>query len=186
MTAAKRRFPRTIRLDQSDLSVFELAAEPGEWAVSGAFAFAGLTEEELRGKTRQAFVHGFLGLGSFGRSTLVVVSEIEPAEYEAVVEALAGHFVAHYGAPDMAAARPVAAEEAAFAAGLCDHPVNTLLAVSREIEERGIVESFRVITPEAPKSHAKIWEIVETQDDEMPDDEIRDDGQDRGQEQKKT
>ena len=30
---------RTIRLDPSDTFVFEQAAEPGEWAVSGAFAF---------------------------------------------------------------------------------------------------------------------------------------------------
>ena len=30
---------RTIRLDVSDTFVFEKAADPGEWAVSGAFAF---------------------------------------------------------------------------------------------------------------------------------------------------
>jgi len=30
---------RTIRLDPSDTFVFEKAAEPGEWAVSGAFVF---------------------------------------------------------------------------------------------------------------------------------------------------
>lgn len=169
MAEDRLRLPRTIRLDQSDLSVFETAAEPGEWAVSGAFAFANLTEDDLHGKTRQAFAHGFLGIGSFGRSTLVVVTEIDPQSYRAVIDDLAEHFVAHYGAPDIAAARPAAEEEAAFAASLCDHPINTLLAVSREIEERGIVESFRVIAPEAPKSHAKIWDIVETQDDERRD-----------------
>lgn len=169
MAADSLRFPRTIRLDQSDLSVFELAAEPDEWAVSGAFAFAELAEDDLRGKTRQAFAHGFLGLGSFGRSTLVVVTEIDRQSYQDVIDALARHFVTHYGAPDVEAARPVAEEEAAFAASLCDHPVNTLLAVSREVEERGIVESFRVITPDGPKSHAKIWEIVDAQDDESQD-----------------
>lgn len=163
------RFPRTIRLDQSDTSVFDIAAEPGEWAVSGAFAFADLAEDDLRGKTRQAFAHGFLGLKSFGRSTLVVVTEIDPTTYQHVIDDLAQHFVAQYGAPNVEAARSVAEEEAAFAASLCDHPVNTLLAVSREIEDRGIVESFRVITPDAPKSHAKIWEIVETQDEDGKD-----------------
>ena len=30
---------RTIRLDPSDTFVFERAAEPGEWAVPGAFVF---------------------------------------------------------------------------------------------------------------------------------------------------
>ena len=45
------RFPRTIRLDASDEHVFERAAAPDEWAVSGAFAFAQLASEDLRGKT---------------------------------------------------------------------------------------------------------------------------------------
>ncbi len=166
------RFPRTIRLDESDTAVFDLAAEPGEWAVSGAFAFAQLGAEDLQGKTRQAFAHGFLGLDSFGRSTLVVVTEIRQEEYRQIVETLARYFVENYGAPDVQAALPVAEEEAAFAASLCDHPVNTLLAVSRELEDRGIVESFRVISPEAPKSHAKIWEIVE-QDSDVPEGDSR-------------
>ncbi|WP_246116913.1 DUF6505 family protein [Denitrobaculum tricleocarpae] len=169
MTEKPLRFPRSIRLDESDVSVFESAAAPGEWAVSGAFAFSQLTPEDLQGKTRQAFAHGFLGLESFGRSTLVTVTDIDRESYEGIIDLLARHFVEHYGAPDMAAARPAAEEEAAFAASLCDHPINTLLAVSRELEDRGIVESFRVITPEGPKSHAKIWEIVEQESD--PDDD---------------
>lgn len=163
------RFPRTIRLDESDAAVFDLAAAPGEWAVSGAFAYSELMAQGLQGKTRQAFAHGFLGLESFGRSTLVVVTDIDQASYDGIVELLAQHFVDRYGAPDIAAARPVAEEEAAFAASLCDHPVNTLLAVSRELEERGVVESFRVITPDAPKSHTKIWEIVESDADPQDD-----------------
>lgn len=172
MAETPLRFPRTIRLDESDAAVYDHAAAPGEWAVSGAFAYSELAAGDLQGKTRQAFAHGFLGLESFGRSTLVVVTDIDQTSYDGIVELLAQHFVDHYGAPDIAAARPVAEEEAAFAASLCDHPVNTLLAVSRELEERGVVESFRVITPEAPKSHAKIWEIVE-QDSDPEDDATR-------------
>ena len=53
---------RTIRLDASDSFVFEKPAEPGEWAVSGAFAFADCDPAELRGKARTAFRAGFLGL----------------------------------------------------------------------------------------------------------------------------
>src|SRR5674476_552873 len=33
------KLPRTIRLDPSDTFVFERAANPGEWAVSGTFMF---------------------------------------------------------------------------------------------------------------------------------------------------
>ena len=32
------KLPRTIRLDPSDTFIFERAAEPAEWAVSGSFA----------------------------------------------------------------------------------------------------------------------------------------------------
>ena len=89
------RFPRTIRLDASDERVFECAAAPEEWAVSGAFAFADLSLEALHGKAGQAFARGFLGTRSFGWSTLVAVAEIAPDELETVVEALARHFVEH-------------------------------------------------------------------------------------------
>jgi hypothetical protein len=37
------KLPRTIRLDPSDIFVFERAADPGEWAVSGDFVFGTAT-----------------------------------------------------------------------------------------------------------------------------------------------
>ncbi len=74
---------------------------------------------------------------------------------------MAAHFVEHYGAPSLAAAMPAARAEAEFAAGLCDHEVNTLLSVQRDFGEDGIVEQFRVIQPPLEPVHAKIWEIVE-------------------------
>ncbi|HEX3161007.1 MAG TPA: DUF6505 family protein, partial [Pseudolabrys sp.] len=46
---------RTIRLDPSDTFVFEKAAEPGEWAVSGAFVFWNRDPATLEGKARTAF-----------------------------------------------------------------------------------------------------------------------------------
>jgi hypothetical protein len=158
------RFPRTIRLDASDDSVFEVAAQPGEWAVSGAFAFAESDPAALAGKARQAFTSGFLGIESFGWSTLVTVATIDPAAYEAVVTALARHFVECYGAPDLAAALPAARDEAAFAASLCEHKINTLLSVERSFGEDGIVERFRAIDPPREPAHARIWSIVEDDD----------------------
>ena len=158
------RFPKTIRFDASDAKVFNRAAPPDEWAVSGAFAFSNADPEAISGKTRQAFANGFLGVDSFGWSTFVSVAEIDDAEYERVIDALADHFVEVYGAPDRAAARPAAEAEAAFAAGLCDKPLNTLLSVSREFGEAGIVERFHVIERQLEPVHTKIWEIVE--DDE--------------------
>src|SRR5947208_6120251 len=137
------KFPRTIRLDPSDTFVFERAAEPGEWAVSGAFVFWNRDPAKLDQKQRVALRSGFLGIDSLGWSTLAIVTEATEAERQAMVERLAGKLVEQFGAPDMAAARGAAEEEVAFAASLCDHPAQTLLAVQRSIENGEIRERFR-------------------------------------------
>lgn len=157
----RMRFPRTIRFDASDEHVFERAAAPDEWAVSGAFAFAAADPASLAGRARQAFVSGFLGTQSFGWSTFVTVAEIRGAEYEGVVEALARHLLDHYGAPSLEDARRAARTEAEFAAGLCEHRINTLLALERAFGPDGIIERFRVIEPRDPPGHARIWSIVD-------------------------
>ncbi len=56
--AAHVKLIRTIRLDPSDTFVFERAAEPGEWAVSGAFVFWNADVAKLEGKARSAFRGG--------------------------------------------------------------------------------------------------------------------------------
>jgi len=154
-------FPRTIRLDNSDLQVFPQAAAAGEWAISGAFAFSDADAAVLTGKRRQAFANGFLGTASFGWSTFACVTPISPAEFEDVVAAIADHFVERYGAPDRTAAMPQARIEAEFARGLCDHPEGTLLVVGRELTDDGIVERFRTVRAPSPDLHTRIWEIVE-------------------------
>lgn len=162
------KFLRTLRFDRSDASVFAQAAEPEEWAISGAFAFAGLAPDALTGKTRQAFANGFLSLESFGRSTFASVTGITPEERDALTETLAGHFVAEWGAPDRAAARPAAAEEIAFTADLCAGlPFGTVLTVRRHLDAAGeIREEFRKVDTAADCHHARVWDIVE--DDSTP------------------
>lgn len=158
------RFPRTIRFDASDDHVFARAAAADEWAVSGAFAFADADPETLAGKELQAFKNGFLGTASFGHATLVAVAEMPDDAFAGVVQALARHFVEHWGAPSIDAALPVARAEADFAAGLCDQPVNTILAVEREFGPDGIVERFRTVEPAGERPHARIWTLVEDDD----------------------
>ena len=70
---------RTIRLDASDTFVFDAAAEPGEWAVSGAFVFWDKDPATLGAKKRAAFRGGFLGVNSLGWSTLVQIVETTEA-----------------------------------------------------------------------------------------------------------
>ena len=83
------KFPKTIRFDNSDLNIFENPSEEGEWAISGAFEFSNDTKENLKGKRKQSFSNGFLGLDSFGRSTFVSISSIDEPEKVIIVKKLA-------------------------------------------------------------------------------------------------
>ena len=139
------KLPRTTRLDPSDTFVFAHAAEPGEWAVTGTFRFFGADPARLAGKERQAFRAGFLGIESFGWSTLVVVTQASAEERAAAVERLAEQLVTRCGAPDLAIARVAAEEEVAFAESLCDHAPGTLLGLQRTGEGEAVRESFRTL-----------------------------------------
>jgi hypothetical protein len=139
------KLPRTIRLDPSDTFVYSRAAEPGEWAVTGTFLFHGADLARLAGKERQAFRAGFLGIDSFGWSTLVAVTEASADERAAAVDRLARQLVARCGAPDPEVARAAAEEEVAFAQSLCDHEPETLLALQRTTEGESVRESFRTL-----------------------------------------
>jgi ADP-ribose pyrophosphatase YjhB (NUDIX family) len=166
------RLPRTIRLDASDTLVFERAAEPGEWAVPGGFAFWDDDPAALAGKRRQAFRAGFLGVGTFGWSTLVEVAEASVEEREAAVAALASHLRAAYGAPDDASARAAAFEEISFAESLCDHPPGTVIALARSVEGGEVRERFRTLhrreTPLADRSALPVFGVVSVDGEDEP------------------
>ena len=137
---------RAIHFDESDRNVFHFPARTGEWAISGGFEFSNWTEADLVGKARQAFANGWLGIETFGRVTFVAVTTIEQAEFDALAEQLARHFVEVYGAPSVEAALPVAIEELSQMADLCaDHAPNTVLTVMRELTEAGVREEYRFI-----------------------------------------
>jgi hypothetical protein len=155
---------RTIRFDASDERVYETAAAPGEWAVSGAFAFAQLGPDELTGKTRQAFANGFLGVASFGRSTFATVAEGGGADRAEIEARLADHFVARCGAPSREAALAAAREEVDFIADLSGGTlINTVFTVRRTRTAEGATkEEFRTIRPPAGEpTHARIWTAVD-------------------------
>ena len=164
------KLPRTIRLDPSDSFVFEHPAEPGEWAVTGSFLFWDADVVNLTGKARAAFRSGFVGVVSLGFSTLVTVTEASEAERDAAVEALAGHILERFGAPDRNAARAAAREEVDFAASLCDHPVNTIIAMHRRLEGNEIREQFRTLQPrdtgtDRLHAHARAFTFVEAEEE---------------------
>jgi hypothetical protein len=168
------KLPRAIRLDPSDGFVFRKAAEPGEWLVTGSFLFTPESVAGLDTKGRVAFRSGFLGIDSFGWSTLAVVTEATAEEREHAVAQLAAQFVKKLGAPDLAAARAAAEEEIAFAASLCDHPAQTLLALHRTLEEGEIRERFRTLMPrgDTPKDAFRAFEFVESDGEDEPQEEV--------------
>jgi phenylpyruvate tautomerase PptA (4-oxalocrotonate tautomerase family) len=164
---------RTIRLDPSDTFVFERAAEPGEWAVSGAFVFWNTDPEALEGKARTAFRAGFLGVASLGWSTLVQIVEASDAEHAALVGALAEQLVEHFGAPDLAAAHGAAEEEVAFAASLCNQPTDTLIAVHRSRDDGGAVrEAFRTLRPREGAKPQRVFSFREVEGEDEPAEEV--------------
>jgi hypothetical protein len=155
---------KTIRFDASDERVFEMAAAPEEWAVSGVFAFADLAAGAVAGKTRQAFANGFLGVMSFGRSTFATVAEATPKDLAEIEQRLAEHFVSAHAAPGLEAALSAGREEATFVVDLCrDADLNTVFTVRRSWDARGqIKEEFRTIRPPTGEPlHARIWTVVD-------------------------
>jgi hypothetical protein len=163
---------RTIRLDPSDTFVFERAAEPGEWAVSGGFVFSDADPAELAGKTRTAFRAGFLGLESLGWSTLVQIVNATEDDRLAAVDTLARQLVAHFGAPDLAAARAAAEEELEFAASLCNHASDTLIAVHRSSENGEIREAFRTLRPRNGPKPLRAFSFLEAEGDDEPAEQV--------------
>jgi hypothetical protein len=156
---------KTVRADISDTFVFEKAAEAGEWAVSGTFLFANLDPMSLTGRRRAAFRGGFLGVSSFGWSTLAQIVEVAAEERATVVAKLATRLVEHCGAPDLAAATPAAEEEIEFAASLCNHPAGMLIAVSRRYENEAIRESFRTLQAN-PSGKGPVFSFIEIIEEE--------------------
>ncbi len=157
------KFLKTIRFDPSDTHVFEIAAEPDQWAIPGGYCFAGNKEDDLKGKTKQAFSNGFLSLESFGFSTFTSVCEINSDEVLLITQDLAKRFVEVNGAPDMSAATAVAEQEVSFVLEMCaEVPINTVFALSRSFDEAGeIREAFRIVEAPREAAHTRVWEIVE-------------------------
>jgi Family of unknown function (DUF6505) len=168
------RLLRTIRLDPSDTFVFERAAESGEWAVPGTFAFATMDVARLEGKQRAAFRSGFLGIDSLGWSTLVQVVEASEEDRAAAVALLAQRLVERFGAPHLDVAKAAAEEELRFAASISDHPKGMLVALARKHENGDIRETFRTLAPGIGARPARAFAIIDVagEEDDRPAEEI--------------
>jgi hypothetical protein len=163
---------RTIRLDPSDTFVFDAAAEPGEWAVSGAFMFADSDPAGLQGKARAAFRSGFLGVNSLGWSTLAQIVEANEQQRHDAVDALARQLVTYCGAPTLDASLAAADEEFIFVESLCDHPCDTLIAVHRSHEDGAIRETFRTLRARNGPKPLRAFTFLEVEGEEEPVEQV--------------
>jgi len=163
---------RTIRLDPSDTFVFERAAEPGEWAVSGAFSFWNADAEKLEGKARSAFRSGFLGVESLGWSTLVQIVEASDHDRLAAIDTLAKQLMVDFGAPSIEDAVAAAEEEFEFAASLCNHPLDTLVAMHRSHEDGETREAFRTLRPKDGPKPLRAFAFLDVEGEDEPADEV--------------
>jgi hypothetical protein len=126
----------------------------------------------LEGKARAAFRGGFLGVASFGWSTLAQIVEASDADRGALVELLAQQLQAQLGAPGPAEARAAAEQEVAFAASLGEHPPDTLIAVHRTFENGEIREAFRTLRPRGERKPMKAFSFLEVEGEEEPGEKI--------------
>jgi Family of unknown function (DUF6505) len=167
---------RAIRLDVSDTFAFEKAAEPGEWVVPGSFSFWDEDVAALAGKRRVAFRSGWLGLESFGWSTIAVVVPVTVEERAAAVEQLARQLVAHHGAPGLPQALAAADEEISFAESCADHPEQTLVVIHRTLDEDGAVrEQFRTVKAGLPfnkDSYSRVFTFHEVEGEDEPEERV--------------
>jgi hypothetical protein len=163
---------RAIRLDPSDMFVFDRAADPGEWAVTGTFMFADDDPAKLEGKARAAFRSGFLGVASLGWSTLVQIVEATDDDRRAAIDTLAKQLVAHFGAPNMEDAIAAAEEEFRFAASLCNHPHDTLIAMHRSPDGSEIREAFRTLRPKDGPKPLRAFAFLDVEGEDEPADEV--------------
>ncbi|MEL6375017.1 MAG: DUF6505 family protein [Pseudomonadota bacterium] len=169
---------RTIRFDASDDHIYEVASPGEEWAISGGAAFTGIDAQALQGKVRQAFANGFLGLGSFGRSTFVSVGEATVAQRDEALAALAAHLRDAHHVPQAMAEQAARAELDDACALAAELPIHTVLTVRRVLADGGeIEEEFRTIAaPTGDKPHAQIWSVVPDEGDDASASAVTSDG----------
>lgn len=163
---------RSIALDPSDTFAFDVPATPGEWAVSGAFRFCDQDPAQLSGKARAAFRSGFLGVQSWGWSTLAQIVPATEADCQVLIELLARQLLDRFGAPDLAIARTAAEEEVTFAQSLCAHPVSSLIAVHRSAGDGEVHEVFRKLQLREGQRHGKAFSFMEIEDDVKADSDL--------------
>ena len=100
------------------------------------------------------------------------IVEATQEDRDALIDTLAKQLRERLGAPDFTAARAAAEGEVAFAASLCDHPRDTLIAVRRTFEDGAIREAFRTLHPRGTRKPMRAFSFLEVESEEEPSEEM--------------
>ena len=151
---------KTVQLDPSDLHIFDRPAEIGEWAIAGTYSFVDSEPAAWSKKQKLAFQSAWLGIGSFGYSTLVQATGISSSEYDQLLQMLTAHLTDQYMAPSLEAATNAARQEIDDMATLCNHPPGTLLAIERTMDGQNITEKTRIISSSEEHAKPQVWTTI--------------------------
>lgn len=160
---ALRRLLRIVADDGS--AGFGRRAQPGEWAVPGACAFAAEDPAQLPAARAAAFESGFLGLGSQGWSAEVEVVDIDARTLDGLTLRLAAWLREEVGAPDLDTALAVAREELDYALQLAaDAAPGSRLRVTRRLRDGDIHEEYRLLgsatQPQTGSGAGSLFDLV--------------------------
>ena len=159
---------RTIRLDPSDTFVFERAAEPGEWAVSGAFLFAEADPDALPASGAPLSAADFWACRSLGWSTLVQIVEAATTDRAALVDTLAQQLLA-------GSARPISRPRAPPPRRRSrSRPRSAIIRPTRwsrcaaSFEDGAIREAFRTLHPRGERKPMRAFTFLDVDGEEEP------------------
>lgn len=124
--------------------VGEVAAAD-EWAVTGSFRFAHRDPASLMGRERRAFRESWLGLESFAPALHVMVTPIDGSTLDVILRRLAAHLLDAWNFPSPELAVEAALEQIEMARSFASHPLGTVLALERELNEQGLIERARPV-----------------------------------------
>ena len=92
--------------------------------------------------------------------------------HRGAIDTLAKQLVAHFGAPSIEDAVAAAEEEFAFAASLCNHPLDTLIAMHRSHDGGEIREAFRTLRPKDGPKPLRAFAFLEVEGEEEPAEQV--------------
>jgi hypothetical protein len=102
----------------------------------------------------------------------VQIVEASDDDRLAAVDTLAKKLVAHFGAPSIDDAVAAAEEEFEFAASLCNHPLDTLVAMHRSHDGGEIREAFRTLRPKDGPKPLRAFAFLDVAGEEEPAEQV--------------